>query len=220
MSKLKIALVDDHALLLAGLKMLISAQEDMEVVAEAGGAKDALVIIPSTLPDCILLDISLPDISGMDLLPFLKEQLPNTYVIMLTMYEDSEYLNRSMEMGASGFLMKKAMDQDLLYAIRTVSSGGVYIQPDMLKHIMDDKKRHKTITPQDKDRTQWDTLSSREQEVMLHIAQGFSAREIADRCNLSEKTIATYRSRGFLKLGISKRSELVAFVLRAELLSK
>lgn len=217
MPKLKIALVDDHALLLAGLKMLISVQEDMGVVAEARNAKEALAIIPSTTPDCILLDISLPDMSGMDLLPLLKERLPSTHVIMLTMYEDAEYLNRSMEMGASGFLLKKAMDQDLLYAIRTVSSGGVYIHSDMLKDIIENK-RHKTITSQDKDRTLWNTLSSREQEVMLHIAQGFSAREIADRCNLSEKTIATYRSRGFIKLGISKRSELVAFVFRIGLL--
>lgn len=218
MSKIKIGLVDDHALLLAGLKMLISAQEDMEVVAEARSAKEALEAIPTASPQCILLDISLSDMSGLELLPILKERLPDTHVIMLTMHDDPAYLRHSMEFGASGFLLKKAMDQDLLYAIRTVVAGGIYIQPDMLKYVVGHQRPLKT-TEENKENVLWKTLSQREQEVMIQLAKGFSAREIADTCNLSEKTVATYRYRAFMKLGITKRSELVAFVMKLGVLS-
>jgi two-component system response regulator NreC len=214
---IKIALLDDHALLLAGLKMLISAQEDMRVVAEAQTAQEALKVIPATTPDCILLDISLPDMSGMELLPLLKERLPSSHIILLTMHEDQQYLKKGMELGASGFLLKRAMDQDLLYAIRTVYGGGIYIQPDMLKYMVGNKSA--SVNPQEKAMVLWNTLSPREQDVMIQLAKGFSSREIADACNLSEKTVATYRYRGFLKLGISRRSELVAFVMKIGVLS-
>lgn len=111
MDKIKVALIDDHALLLAGLKMLISAQEDMEVVAEATTGKQALDIVSRLKPACILLDISLPDINGIDLLERLCNVCPSARVLMLTMHEDQQYLERAMELGASGFLLKKAMDQ-------------------------------------------------------------------------------------------------------------
>ncbi|MGB9711519.1 MAG: response regulator transcription factor [Dissulfurimicrobium sp.] len=223
MKKTRVIIVDDHTLLLAGLKMLIDAQEDMEVVGEATEAHGAIQAVTELKPDCVLLDISIPGASGIEILPKLRENSPESRIIMLTMHENQQYLERAMDGGAAGFLLKKAMDEDLIYAIRSVTRGEMYISPSMLKGLVGKmaKGPSKTgATLEDKETRLWEGLSPREKEVMENVARGFTCREIAELCNLSEKTVTTYRSRAFIKLGLQSRSELVALALKLGILKK
>ncbi len=217
MDSITIAIVDDHPILSSGLRMLLEAEDDMRVVGQAVNAREAISVVQSTSPDCVLLDISLPDGSGLDLLVDLKRICPRTRVLILTMHDDRRYLQMAMERGAAGFLLKKAMDMDLIYAVRAVMRGECYIHPSLMKELllqMDEEDPASSGQAKSKDALLWDSLSPREQEVMVGVARGYTSREIAVQCCLSEKTVATYRSRAMIKLGLENRASLVEFAKR------
>ena len=217
MKKTTIAIIDDHLLLLSGLSLLLNGQKDMAVVGQADTLEKARDLLHVQQPDVVLLDISIHQDSGLTLLPEIKAISPASRTIMLTMHEDQQYLQRAMQFGAAGFVLKKGLDVDLLYAIRAVARGEVYIQPAMLKaYISGEKEKEKqTATPaRDKETLLWESLSGREKEVMLGVAHGYTSKEIAEKNFLSEKTVATYRSRAMLKLGIDTRADLVDLVLK------
>ncbi len=207
---ISIVLVDDHSILLATLKIFLDGREDISVAGTADDALRALELIKVKIPDVVLLDISMPKISGIDLIPKIKKISPLTKILILTMHEDKQYMQSSMDAGASGFLIKKAMDYDLIYAIKTVARGEIYIYPSMLENFIDVVKL--PIGDISREESLWNILSKREKEVMIGVAQGFTNKEIAEKHFLSEKTVATYRSRGMEKLGLSNKSELVDLV--------
>jgi len=220
MKPIKIVVVDDHLLLLSGLCMLLNAEPDMEVVGQASSPAEALALVSRTEPDLVLLDITLHGESGLELIRPITSISSATRVVMLTMHEDQQYLRQAMELGASGFVLKKGLDVDLLYAIRSVHRGEVYIQPAMLKSYIAGEDGHPDSSSQEvgNARILWDSLSPREREVMLGVAHGHTSREIAEKNFISEKTVATYRSRAMIKLGLTSRAELVDLVIQLGLL--
>ncbi len=205
-----ILVVDDHPLLLAGLCMLLNAEDDLTVVGQADRAENALSLAADLQPAVVLLDINLHDISGIDLIPRLLEVAPAALVIILTMYEDQGYLQKAMRAGAQGFVLKKGLDVDLLYAIRAVRRGEVYVHPSMLRDFVSGGSGESA----DHETQLWDSLSRREQQVMLAVAKGHIGREIAEQYFLSDKTVATYRARAMTKLGLATKAELMELVLR------
>ena len=209
--KVTILIVDDHKLLLSGLSMLLNAESDFEVVGQAENGDIALEQAEILHPQVILLDITLSNMSGLDLLPELLMVSPDSKVVVLTMHNDSRYLHEAMAKGAKGFVLKKGIDADLLYAIRSVQQGEIYVHSSMVPELLVDKQSDEEITP---DKMLWRSLSGREQEVMQAVAKGFTSREIGEALFLSEKTIATYRSRATIKLGLTTRAELVSFMDR------
>ena len=206
-----VVLVDDHSILLATLKIFLDTQEDINVAGTSNDALRAVELIKTKTPDVVLLDISMPKINGIDLIPKIKKVSPNTKILMLTMFEDKQYMQKVLEAGASGFLVKKAMDYDLVYAIKTVARGETYIHPSMLEVFMA-SKNNGSADILSREETLWEALSKREKEVMVGVAQGFTNKEIAEKHFLSEKTVATYRSRGMEKLGFSSKSQLIDLV--------
>ncbi len=213
--RISIVIVDDHAILLSGLKLLLEGEEGLEVVGMASTAQEARQVVGELQPDCCLLDISLPDGSGLDLIEEFRSISPQTRVLMLTMHEDQRYLREAMDLGAAGFLLKKALDSDLIYAIGAVMRGECYIHPSLMRGLLNKMEDQQART---KEEALWATLSAREREVMRKVAQGYTSKEIAQQCCLSDKTVATYRSRAMTKLGLENRAALVALVRKLGLM--
>lgn len=215
-----ITLIDDHSILLTTLKMFLDSQEGISVVGTANEALHAIEIIKTKTPDVVLLDISMPKISGIDLIPKILKVSSNSKILILTMFEDKQYMQKVLDAGASGFLVKKAMDYDLVYAIKTVARGETYVHPSMLEDfIINKNKTHSDVLSREE--ALWNVLSNREKEVIIGVAHGFTNKEIAEKHFLSEKTVATYRSRGMEKLGFENKSELIDLVFfKLKLLKK
>lgn len=216
MSKIQIMIVDDHKLLSSGLSMLLNAQDDLEVAATAENPDEALNLLSQKCFDLVLLDISLPGKSGLELLPEFIDLCPQTRFIMMTMHEDLHYLKEAIAAGAKGFVLKKGVDMDLLYAIKAVIKGEVYIQPSMLTSFISDETESSSTANENlsEDEKLWELLSPREQEVAHGVARGYTSKVIAEKYFLSEKTVTTYRSRAMTKLGFETRADLVDFIFR------
>lgn len=216
-----IVLVDDHYLMVSGLKMMIGGQEDMQVVGTANDAVSALEAVKTKKPDIVVLDISMPKVSGLDLISSFKTVSPESKILILTMYEDRQYVQKALENGALGYLPKKAVEYDLIYSIRTVAGGESYIHPSLVKDLINKgySKYHNDQPGQE--RSSWENLSPREQEVLILVAEGFSNKEIGDKLFINEKTAATHRLRGMEKLGFSNKSDLVNLIFfKLKLLEK
>ncbi len=211
-----ILLADDHAVLRAGLRLLLEAQPDLKVAGEAGDGREAMRLAEELKPDLILLDLTMPGLSGMETLPALKKLLPATRILILTMHDDVSYLRQALSRGASGYVLKKAADSELISAVRAVLRGEVYVQPSMNKELLGELlPRESAAAPSDP----WESLSEREQEVITLVALGHTSAEIAERLSLSAKTVETYRARGMEKLNLRSRAALVQFAIAHGLLS-
>ncbi len=212
MKQCSVFIVDDHKMLISGLAMIIESSEDFTVAGSASNADDAISSIKATTPDIVLLDITLGKTSGIDLIPKLKEVSPDTRIIILTMYEDQQHLKAAIQAGASGFLPKKAMDNDLFYAIKAVAEGKVYIYTSLLREFVNSalKAENERIVSNETD--PWNSLSDREKSVIIEVARGYTNKEISEMVHLSEKTVATYRARAMSKLKIKSRAECVEIV--------
>ena len=214
---IRVLLADDHAVLRAGLRLLLTGQNEFEVVAEASTGSEALSLAEKLQPDLILLDLSMPGLGGMDVLPTIRKMVPSTKILILTMHDDPQYLRQALKHGASGYVLKKAADAELISAIRAVMRGEMYVHPSMTRVLLED------ILPEAKSSSAeftWASLSEREQEVLKMVALGHTSAEIADQFSLSAKTVETYRARGMEKLGLRTRAALVKFVLQEGLMKK
>jgi DNA-binding NarL/FixJ family response regulator len=216
MPEIRILLADDHAVLRAGLHLLLDAQPDMKVVGEAGDGSEALVLSTNLHPDLILLDLTMPGLNGIDALPVLRKATPEAKILVLTMHDDESYLRQALRSGAAGYVLKKAVDSELLSAVRAVMRGEVYVHPSLTKALLEDLL---PSIPAEATDDPWQALSEREREVLILVAHGHTAAEIAERLSLSSKTIETYRARGMEKLGLRSRAALVQFALAHGLLS-
>lgn len=197
-------LADDHKIFRQGLRLLLSSLEGIEVVGEAGAGDEALNQISALLPDIAILDIAMPKLDGLEVLKQLREKTVPTKIIILTMHKDEKVLRKALFCGASGFVLKDNAFEDLAYAIQTALSGGVFVSPVLTDKLIWDGLKDKVIL-----------LSDREKEVLKLIASGFTNKEIANRLNISIKTVETHRSRLMEKLNIHKLSELVIYAVRS-----
>lgn len=211
-----ILLADDHAVLRSGLKLLLESQPDFQVVGEAASGLEALSLTEKLQPDLLLLDLSMPGLGGLDALPALRKIAPQTRILILTMHDDPQYLRTALKNGASGYVLKKAADSELISAIRAVLRGEMYVHPSMTRALLEDMLSPAESAAPDA----WHTLSEREQSVLKLVALGHTSAEIAETLNLSAKTVETYRARGMEKLGLPNRAALVRFALQKGILGE
>lgn len=206
----RILLTDDHAILRAGLRLLIENQPDLEVVGEAGNGQEALAKAKALQPDLILLDLSMPETDGLTVLPELVAALPKSRVLVLTMHDDVTHLRQALAAGAAGYVLKRAVDQELLIAIRAVMRGEPYVHSAMTQKLLEAVGQSEARADTDP----WSALSEREFAVMRLVSLGYTNAEIAEDLFLSIKTVETYRSRGMEKLDVQTRAQLVQSALK------
>ncbi|MDQ1909902.1 response regulator transcription factor [Paenibacillus sp. GD4] len=213
----KILLVDDHAVVRSGLKMLLDGKEDMQVLGEAADGDEAIQAVSVLRPDVVLMDLHMPQgKDGLTATAELKQLFPDVAVLILTMHDDDEYLFRGIHAGASGYILKSAPHEELLSAIRSVAAGNAYLYPTATKRLMGEyleklKRGDNTDT--------YEALSEREKEILGLIAKGYSNKEIAEQLIISVKTVESHKSNVMEKLGLKTRPELVKYALKKGLLS-
>ena len=215
--KIRVMIVDDHAILRAGLKMLVNAQPDMEVVSEAPDGEKAVQTARETRPDVALLDLTMPRVGGMQALQQMARNCRETRVLVLTMHDDPAYLRSALAAGASGYLLKRAVDAELIAAIRAVHRGGIFVDPRLASILVQDvlaKKGTKAGPTQPVN-----ILSDRELQVLQLVARGYTSAQIAKQIAVGVKTVETYRSRFAEKLGLRTRRDVIRFAVQMGLLS-
>ena len=209
MEKLRILIADDHTLLRDGLKALVNGELDMEVVGEAENGKVVLEKAKLLKPDIVLMDISMPEMNGAHATRRLKSLVPTIKVLALTAHEDNSYLRNMLEAGASGFLLKRAAADQLIQAIHVVAGDGCYIDPTFAGKVLSNFMGTTARVPNGRSE-----LSEREAEVLRLTAWGHSNKEIANRLDISVKTVETYKARLVEKLQLTSRTEIVRYALR------
>jgi DNA-binding NarL/FixJ family response regulator len=209
----RVLIVDDHAVVRAGLRLLLEAEDGLEPVGEAGSARDAVFQARSTKPDVILLDVVMPDQSGLDVLPTLLREHPETKVLVLSMQDDPQYVRQAFAAGASGYVLKEAADTEVVAAIREVAAGGRYVHPELGARLVDAETAAER-------RAEEDPLSEREREVLRLLALGHTNQEISKQLYISVRTAETHRAHIMQKLRLSSRAELVRYALEQGLLEQ
>lgn len=204
MTRLRVVLADDHPVVLAGVKALLSAAPDIEVVGEASTGEAALALVRDRCPDVAVLDISMPGMNGVEIARRLGTECPAARLLALTAHEDRAYLQQMLEAGARGYLLKRSAAEELLRAVRAVAAGGVFLDPAVAELAL---AAPAAPAPSGSETV----LSPREEDVLRHTALGLSNKEIAWRLELSTKTVETYKARATEKLGLRTRSDVVRF---------
>ncbi len=208
---IRLLLVDDHAVVRSGLKMLLGSERDVEIVGEAGTAAEALDVAAQVRPDVILMDIGLPDKSGIEATREIKKRFEKMSVVALTIHEDEEYFFKMLEAGASGYVPKRAAPEELLNAIRAAAIGEVYLYPSLAKLLVKDYLSQER--PAD-EKSNLDGLTEREHEILTYLAEGQSNEEISKSLVISPKTVERHRDNIMHKLNLHSRSELVRYAIR------
>ena len=215
-AKIRVALADDHHLIRSGLKLLLGSDDSLEIVGEASDGAAALQLTEALQPDILVLDLSMPGMDGMECLREIKRRGLATRVIVLTMYEDENYILEAMTAGASGYVQKSSVDTELFQAIQNVTAGQIHLNPSNSQSLLslllvgrrNDNGNIPSTIP----------LSPREQEVLHLYARGFSLKEIGEQLCLSVKTVDTYKTRIMEKLSITRKSELISYAIKHGLL--
>ncbi|HCC06942.1 MAG TPA: DNA-binding response regulator [Clostridiales bacterium] len=210
MNKINIIIVDDHPLIREGLSKILGMDENINILAEGNTGAKAIEIIKEHIPDVALLDINMPELSGLDALPTIKKLGVKTKILMLTAYDDHKHLKDAMQLGADGYILKDSDYTTIITAIKALHSGKKYIQPELSSYLID-----KPMSNLDIDNL--NNLTKREYEVLLLIADGLSNIDIADKLFISEKTVKNHISNIYLKLNIKDRSHAILFVLNNHL---
>ena len=211
---MRIVLADDHAVLRAGLKLLLDNEADFTVVGEAANGQEVLAILENTEADVLLLDLSMPVMSGLECLREIKSRNLAIKVLVLTMYQDEQYIKEAMQLGAGGYMEKNSLDTELFQALRTVAKGDRYLREQDTQVLLDKLFKH----PEEIVEDQPVFLSKREKEVLELLVRGYSLGVIADMLYLSIKTVSTYKTRLMIKLNCSQKSELVDYALKHKIL--
>ena len=228
MDTIKLLLVDDHDVVRTGLRSFLETQPGVEVVAEAKNGLQALERAKDAQPDIVLMDITMPDMDGMEATQQLKKLYPDCQVLVLTVHADKQYFMKMLSVGASGYITKQAAADELIAAIQAVAAGHVYLQPALARWLLEDyqqlAKRFTLPSPdevneKDKDAVTLDILSVRERQVLELVGEGLNNYDIGKKLGLSPKTIARHRERIMKKLNMHSRTELVKFAIRTGLIS-
>jgi two-component system, NarL family, response regulator NreC len=204
---IRILLADDHVLVRQGFKMILSAQPDMQIVGEAANGRETVEAAEKLQPDVVLMDVTMPELNGIEATRRLQTASPRTRVLALSMHKDAVYVREILRAGARGYLLKDSGDADLIAAVRSVAKGEAYLSPAVSDAVLTDYRRHVTDP--------LDLLTSREREVLQMIAEGKTNKEIATSLNLSVYTVEAHRGRIMEKLNLHSTGELVRFALRS-----
>ena len=215
MARIRLLLVDDHEVVRSGLRMLLENQADLKILGEADTGKQALEMVETLNPDVVIMDITLPDISGIEATRRIKEAHPDVAVVALTIHEDQQYFFEMLQAGASGYVPKRAAPDDLITAIHAAHRGEMYIYPSLAKLLVGD---FLSRSGEDGAKEAMDELTPREGEVLSLLADGKTNDEIADLLSISAHTVARHRENLMGKLGLHSRSELVKYAIRKGLI--
>jgi DNA-binding NarL/FixJ family response regulator len=206
-SPIRVALVDDHALVRDGIKALLSVMAPLEVVGEAESGAEAIEMVGRCQPDLLLVDISLPDINGLELTRVLRSQYPSLKVLVLSMYDNYEYVSESVRSGASGYVLKNAPSREIIAAIEAITSGGTFYSAEIAQRLIADRNTDNELTP-------------RESQVLSKMAQGLNNKEMARELDISVRTVETHRLSIRRKLNIDKPAALVKYAIDHGLISR
>jgi two-component system response regulator NreC len=210
---IRVLIVDDHAVVRSGIRLLLVQEPDIEPVGEAGSARDAVFEARSKKPDVILLDVVMPDGSGLDAIPQLLHEHPETKILVLSMQDDPRYVREAFAVGASGYVLKEAADVEVVSAVREVARGGRYVHPELGARLI-------AADAEAARRAEQDPLSDREREVLTLLALGHTNQEIAKQLFISVRTAETHRAHIMQKLRLTSRAELVKYAIAQGLLGE
>ena len=216
MSKIRILLTDDHTLFRQGIRTLIAAEPDMEVVGEAANASEAVMMAGQLHPDVVLMDIGMTGMSSFEATRLIRKERAETRVIFLSMYDDDDYLAECVEMGANGYILKESPAEQLLTALREVQRGGSYLSPRLLSRLVDDFRMQGRGGPMRQPR--FGTLTKREREILKMLAEGKSVKEIACGFDLSVKTVEAHKFNLMRKLDIHNKAQLVQYAIQKKII--
>lgn len=216
MNPIRLILVDDHEMVRTGLRMLLEEHKDITIVGEASTATEALEMVASLQPDVVVMDITLPDMTGIEATRRIKQKFPQISVIALTIHEDEQYFFEMLQAGASGYVPKRAAPDDLINAIHAASLDEIYLYPSLAKTLVEDYLGRSQSLHEG---ASLDLLTQREREVLELLAQGISNDQIAEKLVISRHTVARHRENLMRKLGLHSRSELVKYAIRKGLIA-
>lgn len=216
MHNIRVLIADDHAIVREGIRMILAACDDIKVVGEAADGRETIMQVNKLAPDVVLMDIAMPGLGGLEATVEIVKTNPRSKVLVLTQYDDNEYIYRFLRAGAVGYVLKKAVGSDLVSAIRAVSQGKSFIDSSIADRVIKGYLEH---PESDGDKTLYDRLSDRERTVFKLIAEGYTSRQIADALCLSIKTVMTHRANIMEKLGFHNRAELIKYAIRQGLIS-
>ena len=208
---IRIVIVDDHAVVRSGLRLLLEAENDLDVVAEAGDAREAVLTVRAEKPDVVLLDVTMPGESGIEALPKLLHEAPEAKVLVLSMQDDPRYVREAFAAGASGYVLKEAADAEVVGAVRDVAAGSSYVHPTLGARMISAEAEARAAA-------EADPLSDREREVLRLLALGHTNQEIAKQLFISVRTAETHRAHIMQKLRLTTRAELVRYALANDLI--
>ena len=210
MRKIRVLVVDDHAILREGICSLLSLRDDIQVVGEAANGQEALQEVAKALPHVVLMDISMPGMDGLEATRRLKETYPNIRVLILTQYADDKYVSSLLEAGAVGYVLKRSGGEEIVAAIRSVYHQGAYLAPEVAQRVVAQRQKPATLRRPKNSAG----LTRRELEVLALIVEGLTSREIAERLCIAPKTAMVHRTNIMRKLGVHKNTELVSYAIR------
>jgi DNA-binding NarL/FixJ family response regulator len=213
---IRVILADDHAVVRAGVKAVLSSAKDIEVIGEASNGREAIALAERLNPDVVVMDLSMGEMDGITATKTLVDKGSTSKVLILTMHAEDAYLVKLLEAGASGYLVKSAADRELVDAVRSVAHGDMYMQPSAARALAQGIKRKSEHADE---RERYEKLTDREKDVLRYVARGFSAPEIGEKLFISPKTVDTYKQRINEKLGLNHRSDYVALALKLGLLT-
>ena len=213
MNKIKVLLIDDHAIMRDGIRAILSLHDDIDLVGEASEGQEAIEKTRELSPDVVIMDVAMPDMDGIEATRRIRKESPNVKIIMLTQYDNKEYVLSAIKAGAAGYVPKRALGSELISAVRAVNRGESFLYPSAAAALIDEYRRQaKTADP-------YEQLTPREREILKLIAEGHTSREIADKLFISLKTVTGHRTKIMEKLGLRNRTELFKFAVRKGLLT-
>jgi len=213
MKKIKVLLVDDHAIMRDGISAILSLHYDIDMIGEASEGQEAIEKTRELSPDVVIMDVAMPDMDGIEATRRIRKESPNVKIIMLTQYDNKEYVLSAIKAGAAGYVPKRALGSELVSAVRAVNRGESFLYPSAAAALIDEYRRQaKTADP-------YEQLTPREREILKLIAEGHTSREIADKLFISLKTVTGHRTKIMEKLGLRNRTELFKFAVRKGLLT-
>lgn len=202
----KVLIADDHAIVRTGLRTLLKAEPSMKLVGEATGGYEAIELVEEKMPDVLLLDISMPDLDGIEVVKRIIPNFPDLHILILTIHEDQALLREAIRAGASGYVLKRAAESELISAINIIMRGDMYIDPAMMRDLIDE-----TVSPSKLEDENVESLTPRETEVLTYIVQGYTNRQIGEELNISVRTVEGHRANLSGKLGLQSRVDLVRY---------
>jgi two-component system, NarL family, response regulator NreC len=202
----KVVIADDHAIVRTGLRALIQADPGLELVGEASGGLEAVELVGQYLPEVLVLDVSMPDLDGISVTRRVKVSYPNTRILILTVHEDEALLREAIKAGASGYILKRAAETELVAAIQVILRGDLYVDPAMLRSLLDDQVNPKPVSP-----ALVEPLTPREVDVLRLIVEGYTNKQVAEQLSISTRTVEGHRANLSEKLGLHSRVELVRY---------